>query len=95
MALLGALLSLSAHLDACSREVHDVFDVLALAANHSPHRLLRDVEVHHLQLLLRGSLVGTPVVRGSPVVASGSTLKHTHVESSKSNKEHHHTLRHK
>ena len=44
------------HLDAGSREMHNVFDVLALAADDSADGLLRDVEIDHLQLLLGGEL---------------------------------------
>jgi hypothetical protein len=63
-----------ADLYACSREVHDVLDVLALAANHCTNGLFRDVQVHHLQLLLRSSLVGTHVVRRAPIIARNATL---------------------
>ena len=46
--------------------MHNVFDVLPLAADDSTDGLLRDVEVNHLQLLLRGELgvrPTTPAVR--------------------------------
>ena len=56
--------------------MHNVFDILPLAADDSTHGLLRDVEIDHLQLLLGGDgRVGpTTAVRRPPIVVGSTSL---------------------